>query len=176
MRTFIILLWGVFICVWYTGCGGLGVRSNATNLALHKNAVASSSEKAHPHSGNVNYIAAYAVDGNMETRWASDFRDDPDRDVAWIYVDLGLKTEVRIVKIEWDESYAEEFNIEVSDDAETWTVVSVVKGNVDQGTLNFEEQHSLIKLDKPVSARYVKVDCKKRSTRWGYSIYELEIY
>jgi hypothetical protein len=138
------------------------------NLALNKPAFCSSFEKADKYNGNKDSVAALAVDGDKQTRWSSDYFNDADPDSAWIYVDLGAKTDISEVRIFWEAAMASVFSIEVSDDAKTWTSVSDIKGN-------FLPQTD-IKLDKPVSTRYVRIDCKKRKTQYGYSIFEIEVY
>ncbi len=166
-----VLLGALVLC--YAGCAGSGAgkpenSKKNLNLALNKKAVASSFESANQYSDNKDLVAANAVDGDPTTRWGSDWRRDHDPNVAWIYVDLGASMPFREVKIKWEPSKALDYNIETSDDAKAWTVVKAVTGNV-------SADNDII-LDKPVTARYVKINCIKRSTQYGYSIYEIGIY
>jgi hypothetical protein len=174
--TLVILL--VSLAILFAGCAGGGnaekpesgkpVSKPKVNLALKKKAYASSYEKANQYNGNVDLTPDKAVDGDMSTRWGSDHFSDPDPNSAWIYVDLGSSMPFQEVIIKWEAAFASAFDIETSDDANTWTAVKSITGN--------SMQNDDIVLDKPVTARYVKIDCKARHTQYGYSIYELEIY
>lgn len=165
----VALLCTLALC--YAGCAGSGSdkpENSNPNIALNKKALASSFEKANQYSGNIDLAPALAVDGDTNTRWGSDWSRDKDPGAAWIYVDLGERMPFLEVQIKWEPSKAADYNIETSDDALAWTVVKAVTGNVstDNDTI----------LDKPVTARYVKINCKKRSTQYGYSIFEIGIY
>jgi nuclear transport factor 2 (NTF2) superfamily protein len=142
-----------------------------TNLALNKPAFCSSVEKANQYNGHRDLLPALAVDGDKSTRWGSDWINDTNRDAAWVYVDLGSSMTIQEVKIFWDthpNCMAVTFDIDISDDASTWTVVKAITGNV-----NPDDD---IMFDNPVKARYVKIDCKKRFSQYGFSIDEIEIY
>jgi len=131
------------------------------NLALHKVAVSSSDEK-----GSMD--AKAAVDGDMSTRWGSNFFTDPNPGDAWIYVDLGEKTKIQTVVLKWEAAYAAAFNILVSDDAKEWKQVYEEKdGNVGR---------TISKMAAPVEARYVKMQGIKRASPYGYSVWEFEVY
>ena len=52
-----------------------------------------------------------AVDGNPRTRWSSKFEDN-----QWIQVDLGAPVSFDQVTIVWEQAYARDFVIQVSDD------------------------------------------------------------
>src|SRR5271157_2543483 len=160
-----VLLGALILC--FAGCGESKPEKSKTDLALNKKAVASSFEKANKYSDMKDLVAAYVVDGDTKTRWGSGWSDDPDPNVAWIYVDLGASMPFQEVKIKWEPSKAVDYNIETSDDANTWTVVKAVTGNV-------VADNDII-LDKPVTARYVRINCIKRSSQYGYSIYEMGI-
>jgi hypothetical protein len=56
-----------------------------------------------------------AVDGDEGTSWTSSSVGD-----EYIYVDLGETYDVSRVVLDWDVSYAEEYVIEISPDAENW--------------------------------------------------------
>jgi hypothetical protein len=167
-RNISILLAGAIICLCFAACG------EPVNLALKKAVVASSSGWMSTHDGNKYFSPEFAVDGNLETRWASNFQGDADPEAAWIFVDLGQKTEFKLIRIFWSGSYAEELNIEVSDDTATWQVVTEVKTKAAEFTQN--GRWSNIRLDKPVAARYIKMNGKKPASKFGYSLFEFEIY
>ena len=124
------------------------------NLANKKPAFASTTSK---DAGD----AAAAVDGNDGSRWASEYSDN-----QWIYVDLEQPEEIGTVVLKWENAYAKEYELQISDDAETWETVYH----------NAEGISGLDEIVLPVTARYIKVNCIKRATRWGFSLYEIEVY
>jgi hexosaminidase len=125
------------------------------NRALNRPVTASSIEKSV-------LPAAYAVDGNTATRWSSAWSDP-----QWIFVDLGATFSISRVKLVWETAYARSYKIQVSNDANTWSdIYSTTTGN---GATD----------DLPGlsgSGRYVRVYGSQRSTTYGYSLYEFEVY
>ncbi|HEY4020215.1 MAG TPA: discoidin domain-containing protein, partial [Pseudonocardiaceae bacterium] len=89
-----------------------------TNLALGKTATASSTDNSGGPPSNV-------VDGRLDTRWSSAYQDN-----QWIQVDLGAVTTFDRVNLVWETAYASEFDIEVSNDGQTWTTVKSVVNKV----------------------------------------------
>lgn len=82
-----------------------------TDLALNKTATASSIDSTGDEPQN-------AVDGNPDTRWSSAYEDN-----QWIQVDFGAPVSFDQVVITWEQAYALNYVIQVSDDATTWTDV-----------------------------------------------------
>lgn len=132
----------------------------AVNLARDATVVASSSEAAY-------YAPAMAVDGDRSTRWSSGFRDP-----QWLTVDLGQRYRVDRIVLFWEVAYAGEYELHISDDGINWypLLSPVGQGNrlVDGGTDNH--------LNLSGVGRYVRVFGYTRATRWGYSLWEIEIY
>ncbi|MFD9489856.1 discoidin domain-containing protein [Streptomyces sp. NPDC060005] len=131
---------------------------SGTNIARGKPATASSAQAG---GGDCPCTAAGAVDGNLTTRWASDWSDP-----QWLRVDLGSRTSFRHVQLVWETSYAKAYTVQTSDDGQNWTTVrSVTDGNggVDD-------------LDVSGTGRYVRVNGTARGTGWGYSLYEFGVY
>ncbi len=141
---------------------GTGLAPNAAfaqsaNLALNKPATASSIEGA-------GFEASKAVDGSTSTRWAS---VDPATIAQWIYVDLGATTAISQVVLKWEVAYAKSYQVQVSNDASTWTTIfSTTTGN--GGTDDLTGLSG--------SGRYVRVYATVRGTSYGYSLWEFEIY
>ncbi len=107
------------------------------------------------------YPASYAVDGDEETRWSSAFRES-----AWITIDLGAPAEITRVRLVWEKAFATRYKIQVSDDGSHWTTAREVTdgdGGVDE-------------LELKAKGRYVRMEGTTRSTSWGYSLFELEVY
>lgn len=125
------------------------------NIALMKPVTASSVE-------NPGTPASFAVDGNPGTRWASAFSDP-----QWIYVDLGESFNIDAVKITWEAAMARDYQLDFSEDAQTWTTVKTVVAN--SSVVN---QHT----DVTGSGRYVRIFGTSRATPYGYSIFELEVF
>ena len=106
--------------------------------------------------------AQYAVDGNVGTRWSSNFADD-----AWMTVDLGQTYQIGKVVLDWEGAYGKEYDILTSVDGNTWnTVYSMRDGMGGEETLTFDI----------CEARYVKMQGIKRALPYGYSLWEMEVY
>lgn len=127
---------------------------STTNIALGKPAVASSSESGGP------WGPANAFDGNATTRWSSAFSDP-----QWIYVDLGQIDSICNVKLTWQGSYGKNFQIQVSDDAQTWTTLATITNNT-----SLTNNISVVG-----RGRYVRMYGTVRSSSYGYSIYEFAV-
>lgn len=134
-------------------CFDLPFYRYSENLALHKPAVASSSDGGRP---------AEVTDGNPDSRWASRSSDN-----EWIYVDLQQPANVFGVCLNFEAAYAKHFKIQVSDDAVAWRDVA----EVDQGRKGKQE----IFFDD-TQARYVRMLGLERGTGWGYSLWDFQVY
>ncbi len=127
---------------------------SSCTLALNKPAVSSSVE-------NSNYPASKAVDGNLSSRWSSSYNDN-----NWIYVDLGASYNITQVILRWEAAYGRDYDIQVSDDASTWTTIqSINNGNGGTDTMS----------NLTGKGRYVRMLGRARGTQYGYSLYEFEI-
>ena len=129
-----------------------------TDLALNKTATASSQDNDSNGSGN-------AVDGNPATRWSSAYEDN-----QWIQVDLGASVSFDSVQITWEQAYAEDYKVQTSDDATTWTDAASVSnatpiGDTGVQTETFPQQ----------TAQFVRIQCGQRVTQWGDSMWTLSV-
>ena len=107
--------------------------------------------------------AMAVVDRSMETRWGSDYKDN-----QWIYVDFGKPKTISRLVVKWEQAYAPSYQISVSEDAKTWTVVKKLE-NQTGGTAVVEFE--------PVTCRYVKLEGLVRiNPEWGISVWEFEPY
>lgn len=125
-----------------------------TNLALNKTVVASSSE-------NEAMSATQAVDGNTNSRWASQWSD-----TQWIYVDLGSSKSINRVLLKWEAAYGKSYQIQVSEDKVNWTNIystTTGDGGVDDITASG-------------TGRYVRLNGTQRGTGYGYSLFDFEVY
>lgn len=131
-----------------------------TNVALTKNAVASSTEWDTPEN-----ISA-ATDGNLGTRWANN-RTIETGD-SWIYVDLLDSYNINKVVLNWETASAKGYKVQISEDTnftedETIKLVTDGDGGTDDLTVSG-------------SGRYLRIYCTEKNTVWGYSLYEIEAY
>ncbi|WP_329138677.1 discoidin domain-containing protein [Streptomyces sp. NBC_01476] len=130
-----------------------------TNVALGRPATASSYQS--DPTGGCPCTAADAVDGQLTTRWSSDWSDP-----QWLQVDLGASTAIHHVQLVWETAYAKAYDIQVSDDGQNWrTATSVTDGNGNADDL-----------DVNATGRYVRVLGSQRGTGYGYSLYEFGVY
>jgi hexosaminidase len=148
--------------VWLDGANVANVTSpgyapNANNLALGKNAVASSTQSA-------GFTPAKVTDGILvaPSRWESQYSDP-----QWIYVDLGQPMKVTRVRLTWETAYGRAYQIQVSNDATNWTsIYSTTTG--DGGTDDLTSLSGY--------GRYVRMYGTTRATGYGYSLFEFEVY
>ncbi len=140
-------------CLFF--CGTLYAKSQSLKKAQIVTVTASSSEKSE-------FDSKKTIDGNLKSRWSSDFSDP-----QWLMVDLGKKKTIEKVVLHWESAYAEIYQLQVSEDGKTWHVVhSTIKKKDGKDKITF----------KPVSVRYVRMYGTKRKTGWGYSMYEFEVF
>lgn len=126
------------------------------NVAKYGSAEATSTEDSQQYS------AAMAIDGDLQTRWASQFADGES-----ITVDLGKKFDLDRVIINWEGAFASAYRIEVSNNGSDWQLAA----NVSESDGGLDEITGLT-----VSGRYLRLTGDVRGTPYGVSIYELEVY
>lgn len=117
------------------------------------NATASSVESGKLEAKNV-------IDDNYGSRWSSKFTDD-----EWITLDLGKVQKVNSISICWEVAFALRYEIQVSNDAESWENIHIENnstGGTDQIDLNIKTQ-------------YIRIFGIKRATEYGYSIWEINV-
>jgi F5/8 type C domain len=109
--------------------------------------------------------ASLAFDNDYGTRWESNSSDP-----QWLQVDLGSTQSVNRVRIEWEVASAQDYTIAVSDDAATWTTIST-QHNTSSANHRVDDLTGLTGM-----GRYVRMRGTTRTTGWGYSIYEFEVF
>lgn len=127
--------------------------ANATNLALSGTATASQEKQA----------AAFAIDGDDGTRWETESADP-----QWLAITLDDVYSIDNIKIHWEGASAKTYTVKVSTDSASWTQVY----SMSDGTGSRWDNISFTAVD----AKYIVMEGTERSTEWGYSIYELEVY
>ncbi|MEV6950471.1 discoidin domain-containing protein [Streptomyces sp. NPDC051183] len=133
---------------------GTAATAAPTLLSQGRPATASSLEGAGTPAGA-------AVDGDNGTRWSSQFADP-----QWIQVDLGAAAQLSQVVLRWETAAAKAYRIELSTDGSTWsTAHSTTAGTGGTAT------H-----DITGTARYVRMYGTQRTTVYGYSLWEFQVY
>jgi beta-glucanase (GH16 family) len=110
---------------------------------------------------SVAFPASAAVDGNLGTRWSSQFSDP-----QWIQVDLGVRATIDEVRLNWETAYARAFAVQVSDNASTWTSIYTTTTSTGGAQV------------LPITGigRYVRLNLTTRATQWGYSLWEFQVF
>ncbi|MEU3457358.1 discoidin domain-containing protein [Micromonospora sp. NPDC006766] len=106
--------------------------------------------------------AAAATDGDLGTRWSSQFSDP-----QWLQIDLGSSATIDQVQLVWEAAYARAFQIQISDNASgSWqTIYSTTTGTGGTQTLAVAG-----------TGRYVRMYGTARATGYGYSLWEFKVY
>jgi beta-glucosidase len=130
--------------------------TTSVNSALNQPVLASSTQDAGA------FPATAAVDGNAGTRWSSVAGSDPQS----IRVDLGSVRQVCGVELDWEAAYASSFQVQVSNDGNTWS-------NLTQPMAGLAGNQVLTVSG---SGRYVRMLGTQRATQWGYSLWEFIIH
>ena len=103
--------------------------------------------------------AANAYDQNKTSRWSSEFSDS-----HWLEIDFGEEKELVGLLLFWEAAYGSSYEICCSKDRQSWT--SVYK--TDQGDGGIDD----ILFDR-TTARFLRINCTRRGTAWGYSLFEV---
>lgn len=147
------------------GDGVLDTLVTALNNAVTKTgnfAVNSPEVKVSGVEPGTSFTGPKAVDGDANTRWASNYSAN-----AWIQVKLTQSTRLDTVKISWENACASANKVQISPDGENWTDYPV-----DQPVCGVQS----IAIDPNQPVEFVKVQGIKRATTWGYSIFEIAAY
>jgi len=108
------------------------------------------------------FPAENAVDGDLSTRWSSQFADP-----QWIAVDLGAATRISRVDLVWEGAYGKAYAIQVSQDGSEWRdVYKTEKGRGGLETIRFPA----------TEARWVRMVGTERGTEYGYSLWEFKVF
>jgi hypothetical protein len=125
------------------------------DLALNRPATASSIENGGTTAGG-------AFDGNIRTRWSSQFSDN-----QWLQVDLGAAYNISRVTLNWESAYARAYQIQVSTDGVAWTTIYATAN----GQGGIEDLGGL-----GGTGRYLRMQGTQRATAYGYSLWEMAVY
>jgi hypothetical protein len=138
-----------------------------SNVLAPTNAVSSSI-----HGSNV---AMQAIDHNFATRWESAQSIDP----QWIYLDFGRPVSINRVQIAWETSCGQNYDLQTSNDTQTWTTIFPVTGNTlgtNPGPADFTT--AVNHTGFLGVGRYLRIFGTARcisATNYGYSIWEMQV-
>jgi hypothetical protein len=105
---------------------------------------------------------AFLNDGNSNTRWASQYSSD-----QWIIIDLGKTFNIKHIILNWELASAKKYKVQLSDDTVKWTdIYETTKGNGSKEAIS--NLHG--------SGRYLRLLMTDRNTKYGYSLWEIEVY
>lgn len=125
---------------------------------LARGAKASSSADETP-----DFPASAVNDGKPGTRWSS-----PAKDGEWVQLELARPTRVGKVVLRWQDAYAGRYRVQVSPDGRRWRDAATVR----KGKGGAET----VRMDAPADTRFVRVQGDERATRFGYSLWSVEVY
>jgi hypothetical protein len=105
--------------------------------------------------------AENAVDHSMETRWESEFSDP-----QWLMLGMVEEMSFTTIKLYWDSAHGKSYDIDISDDGETWdTVYSETNGVGGLDVIDLTGN----------SGRYIRMYGHERGTQWGYSLFDFKV-
>jgi len=110
------------------------------------------------------FPASAAVDGNASTRWSSTFSDP-----QWLRIDLGQVRYIDNAVLTWEAASAADYSLQLSSDGTNWTTVKTITAAAAGARTD-----TLTGLSGHV-ARYVRMYGTRRTTAWGYSLYEFKL-
>ncbi len=137
-------------------CSATVTAQSYTLVSENATATASSTESN-------SQLAAYAVDGDMSTRWSSEHSN-----LQWLQIDLGSVQAIEKLELHWEAAYAQSYNIYVSETDSDW------------GTPVYERDDGVGGFDEIVksmgSGQYITIECLNRATVYGFSLIEVLAY
>lgn len=139
---------------WIASLSGTPPQTGKVLLSRGKPVTTSSFEGA--------FVGGNIVDGDLLTRWGSEFSDP-----QWIEIDLQTVQSISEIKLVWEAAYGKSYNIQGSLNRTQWTPI-LTKTNGVGGT----ETHTNLS----GSYRYIRLNGLTRGTGYGYSLFEFEIW
>ncbi len=133
------------------------------NGTTYKDYINESGVSATATTGN----AASAIDNDFGSRWESTHGVDPQS----LIVDLGTNRSLKQFSIIWETASAADYTVQISTNGSDYTTVASVTGGASK-----QNRLDTITLDSVKEARYIKINGTKRSTGYGYSIFDMAVY
>ncbi|MCX8014353.1 MAG: discoidin domain-containing protein [Rectinema sp.] len=126
--------------------------NNIKNVALSSMGATASAISVGTYLAGPQY-ASYAIDGNPNTSWASNW-DMP----AWLQVKFDRTYTISKIGVWWD-YHRHDYIIKLSTDGTTWTTVKTGVSNITEGSPPVHEEFSI----SPRSARYIRIEITSTS-------------
>lgn len=112
------------------------------------------------------HVIGRMMDGNEDTRWESKHGVDD----VWVEIALTKAVTVYQLRIKWEAASAAEYKVYfATDDSKSWQEVAHVQSSSGARTDSVSPSEIL-----PV--KYILIQCLRRTTTYGYSIFELSLY
>nr|WP_206442343.1 beta-N-acetylglucosaminidase domain-containing protein [Streptomyces boncukensis] len=131
-------------------------RTSGPDLARRADASSSADETP-------DFPASAVNDGKRRTRWSS-----PARNGEWVQLRLARPARVGQVVLRWQEAYAKGYRVQVSPDGKRWRTAATVRDG--------KGGRESVRMDAPDDTRYVRVQGDVRATKFGYSLWSVEVY
>jgi hypothetical protein len=110
---------------------------------------------------------SYAIDQYLMTRWSS----PGSMATAWLSLDLGSEQSFKRIYLAWELSHASDYDVVVSNDGTTWTMLKQVRGgNGYQDILDVEGKARHVRING-----LVKGKTDTGGVTYGYSIFDVVI-
>ncbi len=154
-RALVTLLTSIF-CL---NCCLPSLKSQSLNV-IYKNLAINSSITASSVSEGM--VPLNAIDRDTSTRWSSEAKDN-----EWLILDLKQEYSINRIVIKWEVAYASDYKIQISGDGEKWDDAAHITDS--------DGNNDVIDLPS-VKTRFIKLYCIKRGTRYGFSVWEFEVY
>jgi hypothetical protein len=148
---------GSVVAVLVAGGAVAAIQAEAAETLLSQGKPTTASSSENPGV----YPASAATDGNTGTRWSSAFSDP-----QWLQVDLGATSAITRVALNWEAAAGKAYQIQVSNNATTWT--SIYSTTTSTGGNQ--------SLTVSGSGRYVRMNGTQRTTGYGYSLWEFQVF
>ncbi|WP_406204335.1 beta-N-acetylglucosaminidase domain-containing protein [Kitasatospora sp. NBC_01560] len=108
------------------------------------------------------FPASAVADGDPKTRWSSPAKDD-----SWVQLELPKAAHLGSAVLHWQAAYASAYKVQTSADGVSWTTVATV----DDG----KGGNETVRFDAP-GAKFLRVQGVARATKYGYSLWGVEVY
>ncbi|MET0519666.1 MAG: di-heme oxidoredictase family protein [Burkholderiaceae bacterium] len=169
------LLWAPLLAAALTACGGGGGSdspdskiADAGQPSAKIMAAAAVETALQPVSASTSGMergdlgADKAIDGDVNSRWSSAFTD-----AQYLTLDYGKVVTVNRVQIQWENAHAQAYELQISTDGVQWTTLRSISDSAG-GVENLEGLSG--------QGRYLRMMGVKRSSPYGYSIFEIQAF
>jgi hypothetical protein len=112
--------------------------------------------------GGPQVIAELAFDNNPSSRWSSVFSDS-----QWVEAYFDRPVGVKKVDILWETARAADFSIQLLNRQTNWVEVG--------RRTDASGPSDTLSLSRPLNALGIRIQCDRRATEWGNSIYEVYV-